>query len=355
MMEPNVTYLEINSLDIWEFERDLFFSDNGSIKRVENVESKLIDLIIRCHDRQIKDKNNQKIESITDLKKLDSGDHSSGYYERYVRNWRTGLGDKRERIAISIFQMQDAFYSLYQNIDVELSEETFDYWFTLKLSQFDFGVKHIADFLDYQLKTTFNSDVKKFHEFLDLLLLQYSNDILSDRVREVLGKWKNIEPPNNAVDSSSTPELSEIEREYVGDFRTFVMKKVDSDLRYFKREENETALNAFWNELIHGGFIQKPSIEHLEAIFKPGKIKKENRLIWKRSIKTLSEFVKKIMETNTIVELDGVDHWLVTIDCFVLRNSKEIKFESIYKPQNEASKLKGEIESIVEEFISNLE
>ena len=217
-MEPNVTYLEINSLDIWEFERDLFFSDNGSIKRVENVESKLIDLIIRCHDRQIKDKNNQKIESITDLKKLDSGDHSSGYYERYVRNWRTGLGDKRERIAISIFQMQDAFYSLYQNIDVELSEETFDYWFTLKLSQFDFGVKHIADFLDYQLKTTFNSDVKKFHEFLDLLLLQYSNDILSDRVREVLGKWKNIEPPNNAVDSSSTPELSEIEREYVGDF-----------------------------------------------------------------------------------------------------------------------------------------
>jgi hypothetical protein len=144
-------------------------------------------------------------------------------------------------------------------------------------------------------------------------------------------------------------------RIYAGTYRTFLLKKVELSAAYFKSVKNETALNNLWKDLTQGGFIEKTSIEALKAIFEDVKINKEKRIIWTKTIKNLTEFVKTLKKSNKIVDLNGVDHWLITIDCFALKNNKEISFDSIYKPQNKDSELKTEIESIVKKFCANLE
>ena len=145
------------------------------------------------------------------------------------------------------------------------------------------------------------------------------------------------------------------ERIYNGAYRTFVFKKAENNLYYFTSTRNESALHELWNDMVHAGLIEKQTIEKFKSIFLNVPIKKENRIIWSKSIKSLIEFVRALINSKRIVDLNGVDHWLITIDCFILRSSKEIQFSSLSKPSSKDSLIKEEIELIVENFITKLE
>ena len=145
------------------------------------------------------------------------------------------------------------------------------------------------------------------------------------------------------------------ERTYQGTYRTFLLRKAESNVGYFNSTRNESALHELWNDLVHAGLIEKQTIEKFKSIFLNVPIKKENRIIWSKSIKSLIEFVRALINSKRIVDLNGVDHWLIIIDCFILRSSKEIQFSSLSKPSSKDSLIKEEIELIVENFITKLE
>lgn len=351
MMDPCFDCYEINVMDIWPYESGQFLNGNRSVEHIYNVKNLVEAQILKSRQEQLKLGKTSTIEPIVTIEDYDRNTQRA-FWERLVTE-TLNAESLIDKVSLDYFNVKDggvdSFFAYFQNIEIENNYDRFDFWFALKLSQYDEGLKYIYEFLKYHLKSNFNSKKQKFDEFLVNVLLQYESVVLSKKVVQVVENWKNIDPPKNNSENGLE------RRKYKGDNRTFLLKKVDKNPGYFKTEKNEAVLNAFWQELYIGNYINKTTIGQLEAIFKSGRIEKENRLIWTKSIKTLTEFVKKLIESNRVVELTGVDHWLITMDCFVLNKSKEIEFNSISKPQNEDSKLKGNIEAIVDKFILNLE
>ena len=140
MIEPDFLNRDIETLDIWSIERELFLKDLSSEKRIELVEDKLIGQILSKKAHQERRGDSVKIEPFTDLKRYDSGEHK-GYYDRYERQLREAQTTK-ERIALNIFQVRNSFYSLDENFRIEFDDD-FDFWFALKVSQYDYGLKHV--------------------------------------------------------------------------------------------------------------------------------------------------------------------------------------------------------------------
>ncbi len=350
-MDPSFDYFEINVIEIWPFESRQFLNGNRSDEQIKKVKNLVEVLILNTRQEQIKLGKISTIEPIVTIEDYDRGNQRA-YWERLISETLKAKS-LIEIVSLDYFNIIDgrvnSFFAYFQNVEIKSNNDQFDFWFALKLSQYDAGLKYINEFLKYHLESNFNSKKQKFDEFLEIVLLQYESVVLSKKLVQRVENWMNYNPSKN----NSEDVLAK--RRYEGDNRTFLFKKVDKNPRYFRTEKNESVLNAFWHDLYLGNYIYKSNIGQLEAVFKSGKIEKKNRLIWTKPIKTLNEFVKKLIETNKVVELTGSDHWLITMDCFVLDKSKEIEFNSISKPQNEDSKLKENIESIVDKFISNLE
>lgn len=352
MIEPYATYYDVNTMDIWEFEREKFISYEGSIKRVESVESKLRDFIFRCHNRKIKDINNQKIDSITDLKKLDSGTHSSGYFERYVRNWNTALKDIKERIAISIFPLHDGFFNLRQNIDVDPKEETFDFWFTLKLSQYDYSLKYLECFLNFQLDQNFNGDVNIFDKFLKTTILQFEEDYLSTRLVLLINKWfaNHHQKIENEL-SNNAPSISETQNTKNSDkaiHKTFLLDILNNQPSIINNLKNNPTI-----ELIEGFNILKSDnllfgdVKWVEFNLIFQKEGLNDKIKWEGTLVELKWLIQEICKPGLCSHLEnGLEKWKVAQDCFLIKGTDGwTKIES-YKQISNANGSNRRLKSI---------
>ena len=174
------------------------------------------------------------------------------------------------------------------------------------------------------------------------------------KLEELIKPYLDSEINAEKSEKDNSLGLEPKERIYNGAYRTFVFKKAENNLYYFTSTRNESALHELWNDMVHAGLIEKQTIEKFKSIFLNVPIKKENRIIWSKSIKSLIEFVRALINSKRIVDLNGVDHWLITIDCFILRSSKEIQFSSLYRTQGKDSPMKAKIEFIVNNFIEKL-
>ncbi len=174
------------------------------------------------------------------------------------------------------------------------------------------------------------------------------------KLEELIKPYLDSEINAKKSEKDNSLSLEPKERTYQGAYRTFVFKKAENDLNYFTSTRNEPVLREFWNDLVQADLINKSTINDLKALFHNAAINKNNRIIWSKSIKTLTEFVNALIKSDKIVDLNGVDHWLITINCFVLRSSKEIQFSSLYRTQGKDSPMKAKIEFIVNNFIEKL-
>jgi hypothetical protein len=361
-MEATLDYFDVNINDIWPFEAAQYLNHNRTDEQIIRLKNTLEHQILISKRLQINQAQNVTIQPFVTINDYDNGTKKA-YWVRHIEEIRRAKNLK-ERVELGYFNVLDdgvdSFFSLSQNILIGKENNQYDYWFALKLSQYKSGIKYVSDFLNYQKQKVFNSHTFAFCEFLELVILQYKDELIDEKVCHVTEKWiSTLSAVNENHDSLETGGVikSKIEsKKYTGNYRTFRLKKAESNPIYLNINRNNDALNEFWNDLVQGGYIKKTTIEDLKAIFVNGSaIKKEKRIIWSKPIKTLIEFVKALIASKKIVELSGVDHWLITIDCFVLVNSKEIPLKSLYKPQNEASISKAHIESIVQNFCSKLE
>ena len=341
-MEPDFNYFQIDSKDIWEHERMLYLQNKSPIRKITDIEIKLIDLILSNTDQKFDTK------PFADLLRYDSGQLSIKE-KNDINRWFAIYSNDRERITLNIFSHHDSFYKLDLSITIAKQNEDFDYWFSLKLSQYKLGLKFISNFLNYHFTNSFSSNADNFQAFLRTIILQYKNEIISDRVvqkvedwlESKLGKQINFKPVN-------------VVRTIKIKHHTFIIKSYLENSKYFDTKTNEAALNEFWSKLELDGFIRDTKINQFRGIFQSATIKKENRIIWNKSIKALTEFVNILCQSNKIIELQPADKWLITMNCFVLMHFEEIKFDSLSKAQSTSSKFEKEIKEIVGKFLNDI-
>lgn len=187
-MYPDYTNYEIESLDIWSYEVDLFNHNRTATERIEKVECNLISFLRQARRENIRNVNGGLIRPIADSS-LDKHEMHNDYYRKYLNLWENKKGILLERIMEGIYMELDEFYNLQENIKISPSTEGFHYWFALKLSQYQDDITYVGDFLDYQLKSNFDSKVDQFNEFLSDVILQYDNETLPERVVFKLKTW----------------------------------------------------------------------------------------------------------------------------------------------------------------------
>jgi hypothetical protein len=361
-MEAILDYFEVNINDIWPFEAYQYLNHNRTDEQIIRLKNTLEHQILISRRLQINQAQNVTIQPFVTINDYDNGTKKA-YWVRHIEEIRRAK-NLNERVELGYFNVVDdgvdSFFSLSQNILIGKENYQYDYWFALKLSQYKSGIKYISDFLNYQKQEVFNSDTIAFSEFLEEIILQYKDEFIDDKVCKKTEKWIESQKPEIAEKNVSliTKEIVKSEtkeKHFTVGYRTFLLRKAESNVGYFNSMRNESALHELWNDLVHAGLIEKQTIEKFKGIFLNVPIKKENRIVWSKSIKSLIEFVRALINSKRIVELGGVDHWLVTIESFVLKNSKEIKFKSLSQPDSKDSPFKEDIELMVQKFFTKLE
>jgi hypothetical protein len=361
-MEPIFENFEINTLDIWPYESNQFLNEKRTSEQIKRIKTDLEFLIVNTRREQILNKKPKTIFPFVTAEDYDNGTNKQ--WGRYINEIFAAV-TLFDRIKLGYFNVidsngVDSMFSYHQDIMIDTINNEFDYWFALKLSQYETGIKYVFKFLDFQQQEVFKSDVSSFCEFLEDVILQFKDDFLDEKVCQKTEKWIELQKSKITIkhDSMTSKEtiMSELKvKQFNGGYRTFLLKKVETNVVYFKLETNKNALIELWNDLTHEGFIEKQTIEKFTSIFLNVPIKKENRIVWSKSIKSLIEFVKALINSKNIVELGGVDHWLITMECFVMKKSKDIKFNSLEKPESKDSPYKQNIEFIVQNFFRKLE
>lgn len=174
-MEIKYTNHEINLNDIIEYERSMIrlgkTSDRLGLKILNNIETVIFN----------------KREPVFRLKDCDPNDK---YYKDYKRVHEDALSDVIERFKLNFFFINGDCFDYDENIIIDKSFPDFDFWFVLKLRQYEFRLSEIRNFLKFQLEASFNNDSKEFIDFLNISLEKHQTDIVDtgiiDTVNELI-------------------------------------------------------------------------------------------------------------------------------------------------------------------------
>lgn len=216
-----------------------------------------------------------------------------------------------------IKSLKDDPCPLIQNYLITQESEDFDYWFALKLRQYQMRLKDISKFLTYHLSNSFDNNKQVYHDFLKMILLQYEKIFFNKRVSKMVKKYFRtvlyLLKGKHHNKTSRKPKTS---------YNTLLLKSYQNDDSFFKK--NIVAIMDIWSALKKEGFINKEtSFENFKNIFKEQPIEKENRIIWTGTNKELQWFVKYLVyESEKVADLDK-DIWLVTIKCFLKSGGEE--------------------------------
>ncbi|MFC5047899.1 hypothetical protein ACFSTE_00630 [Aquimarina hainanensis] len=77
----------------------------------------------------------------------------SRYYKK-TRKFLNATAYLEALISLDYFASRDDLYQYGQTIIIEMENPDFDYWFALKLRQYDTDLKHLKVFLDYPFDIT---------------------------------------------------------------------------------------------------------------------------------------------------------------------------------------------------------
>ncbi len=207
--------------------------------------------------------------------------------------------------------------ALLQNYLITKKSPDFDFWFALKLRQYQMELKQIPVFLNYHLKSSFNNDNKAFSEFLKLIILQYKKVFFNKKVSKKVKEYYKL-----FFKSIENISVKTKERKLTTSYSTLLLKNVQKNPLYLKN--NIVDFMDIWSTLKREKFIhQQTSFENFKAIFKEHPIDPKNRIKWTGTNKELQWFIKYLVyDSKKVVDLDK-DIWVVTTKCFVRNNETE--------------------------------
>lgn len=302
-MAANHKYYDIEIADIWQYEQNKFLSDKSSDDLAKQIINKAEEVIIKEGE-----------ESFTiDLDEADS----RAYYERNLNEYRSSSNTLKGRYKTNFFFNKQVCYQFDQHIIVTRESPDFDFWFALKLRQYDTKITKIKDFLEYQLQKNFLRDSRNFSDFMELIIRQYQMEFLNDKIVDTVKEW--------IVPNGSKKQLSNKgNRKKFTNLKSFRLKEISTNPNVLKIGENRARLKVVFENLKSNDFISKENaFNNFVSIFDKGEVKKKKRIIWSGSNVELQWFVKYLVYESQIVEDPKNDIWLVTIDCFVGEDQKE--------------------------------
>lgn len=177
IMEIKYSNYEINLKDIIEYERSMIklakTSDRLGLKILNNIETVIFN----------------KREPVFGLKDYDRNDK---YYRDYKEVHEDALSDVLERFKLNFFFINGDCFYYDENIVIDNTFLNFDFWFVLKLRQYEFRLSEIKNFLKFQLTTNFNGSIIEFVDFLkfkinkqtdilDIGVIETVNDLIEDK------------------------------------------------------------------------------------------------------------------------------------------------------------------------------
>ncbi len=415
MNEPCYESYEINTLDIWYYEKYQYLSEGTPDEDIRLLKDRLEELIIYTNKWQKEEGNQITVEPFSDLARYDSGEHK-GYYERHLRDWQEAK-TLRERIILAFFSVNDEFFSLLQTIYVSPSHSNFDYWLALKLSQYEKGLKYISKFCEYNLKHIYDNDFEKFKGLLEVSIRQYKNNLISENISFYVEHWikdyesnsqknkidfpkktwkyetfvdeqvfeinedieetwdhskntdntQNKEPETQHVNQESKVEdsslginIRNITNKLETSYRTFFLSALVKNRSIFDTEngpfmELSQLFDGIKNEFIYPGTTYKQFM----AIFQEADIKIENRIVWIGTYYELYSFIKAIEEAYICQHLKDKNKWLIAQLCFKYHTKKgksngQIIEITDYKKISDASGDKSHNTDKLEDFVLKL-
>ena len=179
-------YYKIDTCDIWEFECNRYLKGYSDDDHISKLKERYEEVIIYTNEWQKKEMNTVTGSAFTDTERFDNQEHK-GYFDRNIgalRNAKT----LKDKLALNYFMIRDEMYSFLQTIYINPNHKDFDYWFSLKLSQYSDGLKYVNEFLDHSLNNLFDNNINEFKGFLKILTLQYEVSF-GPSVVKMVSKW----------------------------------------------------------------------------------------------------------------------------------------------------------------------
>ena len=172
----NDTYecYEIDTYDIWEYERFLFLHKEGSERHAKKVLAKLHTTIASLSSPEASKSDNRFQQT---LKKLE-------YFEAKLKGIQ-GL------YKIDFFIYNKCVFRYDQNIVIGYTNENFEYCFSLKLRQYHDKTSYLNGFLDFQLVENFDNNLDEFCGFLRLNMKRYKSELYTKDLIAAVSSWIN--------------------------------------------------------------------------------------------------------------------------------------------------------------------
>lgn len=329
-MEANYNFYKIDVADIWQFERSLFLSDKThrelAQEIIDKVESSIIKYGNPVYGIDYRDNKDEKIRA---------------YYERNKREHGIASKNLEERYSIDFFFNKHLCFQYNQPIIIEKEDFDFDFWFVLKLRQYDSKLSEIKNFLNFQLEANFNNDINEFVGFLTIFNRQHQAKYLQERVVDTVEEWIDSLGVNKKINKKG-------ERKMAGKINSLSLKILKTHPEFFQKAENRKNFEKILFELQDEKFISKNvAKDNFIAIFGNKEISKKKRIIWLGTNVELSWFMRYLVYESNKVEVIKNDIWLVAVKCFVKHDGSEYSEEQLRKASGDKLDRKEKLKSLL--------
>jgi len=317
-MDVNYSYYDINLGDIWLFEHDQCVNDKSSNDLAKKVIDKAEELIIK----------EGEVSFIVDL----DNKESRLYYERNLKDYKKNSNTLKGRFETNYFFNKESCYQFDQDIIVKRETSGFDFWFALKLRQYDSKLIEIKNFLEFQLEGAFNKDLVKFTDFLKLEIKQYQDAIFNDRIIGTIDTW--------------IKEKNTINRKLKGKYSSLRLRELNTNSDYLKK--NSHVLSNVLKHLKAYNFIHEDTLfTDFIRIFGGNIIPKNKRIVWTGTNKDLKWFMDYLSEGSNKIEYHKHDKWIVANMCFLNKENQGFGKDVLRKASGDDEARKKLLESIL--------
>lgn len=317
-MEINYNYYDIEIADIWQYEQNEFLSDKSSDDLAKKIINKAEEVIIKEGEESF-------TVDLNDVK-------SRAYYERNLNEYRESSNTLKGRYNNIFFFNKQVCYQYDQNIIVTQESLDFDFWFALKLRQYDSKLTEVKNFLEYQLERAFNKDLVRFIDFLKLEMKQFSDTIFNDRITETIDVW--IKDKNS------------LNRKLKGKYSSLRLRELNTNPDYLQK--NSHVLSNVLKHLKVNNFIHEDTLfTDFIRIFEGNIIPKNKRIVWTGTNKDLKWCMDYLSEGSNKIEYHKHDKWIVVNMCFLNKENQEFAKDVLRKANGGNEARKKLLESIL--------
>lgn len=321
-MEPNYTYYPIDTSDVWSYIREKVILGEYPPKAAELLIDKIQPLIITDCDPSF------------EVEMYDLGSESEkNYYSLQVEKYKKAINNIPDKFRLDYFFHQLNCYQYDRKIIIKKDNPDFDYWFALKLSQYDEKIYEIPNFLQYHLNKSYKERPDKFNDFLKHIIRQYAPKYLSDNISVTVNEWFHKQfSKEKAIRKSNRYEGS------------FVLTNENIIISEPKK------IKDLLDDLKKGRFINETAnIEKGKSIFSGKPIKKNDRLIWIGTNYELKVFIQGLSNFQKIsIPIKGI--WDITCNCFVNKNNKEYKTDQLRNATGKKNERTNYLNSLIEKI-----